>query len=438
MDPLFQKAKEMYPNASNEEISAGLEKIRTQAPQASDEEILQNAQKIQGAVNDGSFNKIAVTEQVKQKYNLGDYSPEKRQALINENAEAASPWMAGLAGFGAGLRGGDVGAGFKGAMDASQAKTRGKLEAFDTAKKSLKEDFELDRALRSDEQDQQKIKRENDLNSPESKMAQNLAIAMGMNPEQASSLTAAKFKDFSPALQKKYEIAEKAMDREERTKDRQLQREMVQGNRDEDRQERAKDRQLQREMVQSNKNVTRQEKIEKEQRLGDKQVEAMSGYDKALNSIQSIRAGKSEFDTGPLAGRANALAGMVGIDDPKKSAFRAEVQDQLAQYVKSISGGAVSDSERASLMQNLPNMNDNDATFNAKLDALEKRLQGYKQTELSNLKKQGKNVKEWESPVTSKPAQKPTGKIRVSNGKEILEIDASDEADAAKDGYKRI
>lgn len=434
MDPLFQKAKEMYPNASDDEIAAGLKQIRTQAPNASDEQILQSAQKIQNSINDGSFSKIAVTEQVKQKFNLGDYSPEKRQALMEENAAAASPWLAGLAGFGAGVRGGDVGAGFRGAMDASQAKTKAKLEAFDAGKKGLREEFELDRALRLDQQEQEKSKRENDPNSPESKMAQNLAIAMGMSPEQAGGLTAAKFKDFSPALQKKYEIAEKALEREERTKDRQLQRETMQSNREQDRQERARDRQLQREMMQSNRELARQDKIEKEQRLSDKQVDAISGYDKALDSIKSIRAGKSQFDTGPVAGRANALAGLVGIDDPKKSAFRAEVQDQLAQYIKSISGGAVSDSERASLMQNLPNMNDNDETFNAKLDALEKRLQGHKQTELQNLKKQGKNVKGWES----QPAPKSKGKIRVSNGKEILEIDPSDEADAAKDGYKRI
>jgi len=32
----------------------------------------------------------------------------------------------------------------------------------------------------------------------------------------------------------------------------------------------------------------------------------------------------------------------------------------------------------------------------------------------------------------------PSGKIVVSNGTETMEIDADDEADAAKDGFKRV
>ena len=127
MDALFQKAKMMYPNASDDEIMQGIQKIRQEQPNASDDEIVQAASKIQASQQDGSFQKEAVKQSVMQKYGLGDYSPEARQKLVDANNAAASPIAAALAGFGAGLRGGDVGAGFKGAMDASQAKTRSAL-----------------------------------------------------------------------------------------------------------------------------------------------------------------------------------------------------------------------------------------------------------------------------------------------------------------------
>lgn len=358
-----------------------------------------------------------VKEYFKKTYNLdmGDFSNESRQKLVDDSKIGFGDKAgAALAAIGAGFMGKDAAAAGQSKLNAAKAEKQGKLDAFDKGRANFLEERKIGRQAeldsREDEKyakDQELLARERDPNSQESQMANELAKRMGY---KGAPVTAEQFKQFSPALSKMYDIEQKKLDREAQRADRALQREIALGQ----------------------KNQAREDKLEKEAKLSDKQIEALSSYDKALNSISSIRGQKGQFDTGPLAGRMNSVAGVVGMDDAKKSAFRAEVQDQLAQYIKSISGGAVSDSERAALMQNLPNMNDNDETFNKKLDALEKRLAGHRQTDLDNYRKGGKNVKEFDT------APKATGKVRVSNGKETLEIDASDLADAEKDGYKRI
>jgi hypothetical protein len=70
-------------------------------------------------------------------------------------------------------------------------------------------DYDLNKKLKSDAADQEKAARENDVNSPESKVAQSLAVELGLNPEMAKGLTASKWKQFSPAYEKMYEARNK-------------------------------------------------------------------------------------------------------------------------------------------------------------------------------------------------------------------------------------
>ena len=355
-----------------------------------------------------------VKDYLMKKFYFGKYNDEARNKLVEDSKLGLGDKAgAALAAIGAGFMGKDAGAAGQAKLAAAKADKKAALDAFDTGRKGVIEQFDLDRKAIIASREDETLKREMDPNSAESKMAQDLAIQMGMNPEQAKGLTAAKFKDFSPVMQKKYEIAERALDRQERSKDRALQREIALGQRDQ----------------------ARQDKLEKEAKPSEKQVKEFTEFDNALDSIKSIRAQKSSQDTGPLSALQSNVAQFVGMDDSEKSAFKSEVQDQLAQYIKSISGGAVSDQERASLMQNIPKMSDNDETFNKKLDALEARLERNRQNAVTNAQKMGKNVKEFER-APSQP--KASTKIRVSNGKETLEIDESDLSDAEADGYKRI
>jgi hypothetical protein len=64
----------------------------------------------------------------------------------------------------------------------------------------------------------------------------------------------------------------------------------------------------------------------------------------------------------------NLFASKVGLDDADVSEFRALVGDQLAAYIKDISGAAASDKERAFLEKNTPTIGDNDETFLRKVN----------------------------------------------------------------------
>lgn len=126
--------------------------------------------------------------------------------------------------------------------------------------------------------------------------------------------------------------------------------------------------------------------------LSDKQTESIAGYDKLLGLTDSILAKKQAIDTGPLAARQSSIAQFFGIDDSKKSAFKADVTDNLSQYIKSLSGLTVSDRERQALMNVVPKMEDNDQTFMTKLKSFQDRVNLYRSTELKAIQSQGKNI----------------------------------------------
>jgi hypothetical protein len=90
--------------------------------------------------------------------------------------------------------------------------------------------------------------------------------------------------------------------------------------------------------------------------------------DVALSTARKILADKGEIDTGPIANVRNLFASKVGLDDADVSEFRALVGDQLAAYIKDISGAAASDKERAFLEKNTPTIGDNDETFLRKVN----------------------------------------------------------------------
>lgn len=86
---------------------------------------------------------------------------------------------------------------------------KGKKNKYAEAEKKALGEYDIEKSMKSDASDQEKSARENDINSQDSRLAQQLAVKMGMNPEQAKSLSAARFKELSPVMQKMYEIESK-------------------------------------------------------------------------------------------------------------------------------------------------------------------------------------------------------------------------------------
>ncbi|NJO18786.1 MAG: hypothetical protein HC838_00180 [Spirulinaceae cyanobacterium RM2_2_10] len=366
MDPLFAKAQELFPGASQQEIQQGIEQVRSQAPNASDDEILQVAQKMKAAKDDGSFMKQMVNHDVQQKYGLG-----ARQKIVDQNAEEASGpnWRAGLAAIGAGLQGQNAGAAAAQIMDQQSKQRQGRLAEFDKQKAQSMAD-------RDDEVMQAKLGRETDPNSAESKMAQDLAVAMGMNAAQAKGLTAAKFKEFSPALQKKYEIAEKSLDRSERAADRRESR----------------DARL------YQQSLAREDKKEKEAKLSDKQIESFTDFDNAQSDLNNILAQLGEHSdwTGPADGRIPSI--LVGQD---QNAWRSAVGKYKDAYRKAVTGAGASNAEIARLESRLPSETDTFETFKSKAAEAQNELARRKEVLASNLQKGGKNVEKFKNTKTA-------------------------------------
>lgn len=142
-------------------------------------------------------------------------------------------------------------------------------------------------------------------------------------------------------------------------------------------------------------------KKEKDAKITPAQQKVLSGIENSLSSIEKIESEKSKIDTGPFANARNWLAKIPGWDDKKVSAFKSEVNRNLAEYIHSISGTAASDKERPFLMDNLPNMSDNDDTFMSKLKSFKEGLNRIKENELMTLEKSGKNVQNFKSSGSS-------------------------------------
>lgn len=168
-------------------------------------------------------------------------------------------------------------------------------------------------------------------------------------------------------------------------------------------------------------------KEEEKQEISDKQTEDITQYDMGndvLDRIEDQFAASEEF-LGPYASRIEDKASLVpGVEkDPEFVKMQALVGDQLAKYVKTLSGTAVSDEERARLEKNIPMMTDKPGEFKAKIKIFRDTLNEAKKRTISNIEKQGKN------PSAFKDGQKPGGmKKRVVQDGNIFEIDETGNA----------
>lgn len=80
------------------------------------------------------------------------------------------------------------------------------------------------------------------------------------------------------------------------------------------------------------------------------------------------------IDTGPIAALGSFIASKAGMGDPRMVQFKALAGEQIAGYIKNISGATVSEPERASLLENIPNASDDDEEFMAKLQTVKDTL----------------------------------------------------------------
>src|SRR3990172_4818136 len=182
-------------------------------------------------------------------------------------------------------------------------------------------------------------------------------------------------------------------------------------------------------MAMSRAAATQNRYEDKKATMTEQQTSTITAFDKVINMGEEIKARKPEFDTGKISSAQNWLAQTVGMDDSQKTAFKSDIESQLADYVRSISGTAAAEKERIALMQILPKFSDNDETFSAKLDSFIKRAKQGRAIELENYRRLGKNI----SKFSVGPAQSSGADPETQAAKEWLEANPNDpDADAVR------
>lgn len=428
MDSFF-KAKQLYPDVPDEVLNQKIGQFKEIMPGASDDELLEVATEMKTQGKSPSLDRYLAKQQVRQKYGIGDkFSPDARQKIVDENAAESGQfdWQAALAGLGQAISGsGNAGQAAMGVIDRKNQQRKMKLDEFDKGKAGSLENLDLDRKMAMAEREDMNFadakalkEREADPTSPESQLAQQLAkkISPAMD---FSKMSADKINKLLPSLSKIYEMEQRKMDRDEARMDRSMARNSVASARNEERE------------------LRRQERKEKEMRPSDKQIEAFTDLDNAASDIGNILStlGNNKNWVGPIDGRIPDM--LVGED---QAAWRSAVGKYKDAYRKAITGAGASSTELAMLERRLPSETDTPEQFVAKAKEAQKELQRKKAILAQNLTKGGKDVSKFVDPQDAVSTQQsaPTAKVVVSNGKETLEIDASDLADAEKDGFKRV
>lgn len=133
-------------------------------------------------------------------------------------------------------------------------------------------------------------------------------------------------------------------------------------------------------------------KDEKGYKLTAGEIESISNFDASLANLSRLQELKRGVDTGVIPSGLNTLAKKVGIDNPKSSTARSQMKAYVSDAVRAISGAAASDQERAFLTEQVPNANDDDDTFEAKLAETMRRVQMIRDTRVNALKMAGKGV----------------------------------------------
>lgn len=113
-----------------------------------------------------------------------------------------------------------------------------------------------------------------------------------------------------------------------------------------------------------------QSKSDKDE-LSDKQSEEIADLQSGIKSVGRIKSLSNKVDTGPISGRIQDAKSTIGLASKDFVKLRSETGSTLAKFVKSISGGAVSEEEAQRLAKLIPQTNDDEKTFNAKLEQFE-------------------------------------------------------------------
>lgn len=135
-------------------------------------------------------------------------------------------------------------------------------------------------------------------------------------------------------------------------------------------------------------------------RMPDKEVERLRDIDNTLGAVDVLDQKVTQDPSliGPVVGRLNPLLKKMGLDNPERSVAAAEAQALLVNWMKQISGVAISEQEARRLMETMANTTQTPETFHALLKSFKDRMNRDYANTLKFFKQQGRNVAPFEKP----------------------------------------
>lgn len=157
--------------------------------------------------------------------------------------------------------------------------------------------------------------------------------------------------------------------------------------------------------------LLKQQEVEKKKREGakisDKQLTPISDVDSIIANLDNVMSLSKEKFTGPLDARLPDI-----LTSGEEAAFRSAVGRMTDSYRKAITGAGASAMELQKLESRLPDPKDTLEQFKAKSLEFRKELVRNRNTYLNTLKKQGKDVSEFEQAADLKEELSPEEKLK--------------------------
>ena len=369
---LSAKIKELYPEATDEQIAAIQQEVKDSSPDAWAE---------------AQANAAAAEQAGAEQYKTA------RQELVDQKRAASSNMgnrAAGFLGaFGAGIAGRGSEAAYDNILSGATKPIQEDIDALDKSRQGdiagqervasrAKTSYDMNRKMSDDQRTDDTRKREKDPSSAESKLAQGLATKM-VPGYDFSKMSASQINEKIPSLQKIYDIEQKRLEKDEERKDKALARAEAQA----DRKERASEREHQQRTTKQDSDV---QKLSKEVQgaqasiTGLDAVEAELGFslDDATVKDGKLIVGGKEKD---LPGVSVPGYGRVNFYDSDARNLQGAAAGVFNSVLKDRSGAAVSNTEMARLKKEF-----GEGSFNTEAEIVTA-LQRYKKavnTELQN------------------------------------------------------
>ena len=149
--------------------------------------------------------------------------------------------------------------------------------------------------------------------------------------------------------------------------------------------------------------------------LPQKQQEQIANNLKTIDELRRIEENPmlEEF-AGPITQRIHQAQRFIGVDNARASALQAQAVSMAANYIKGISGVAVSEQEFARLSQALPNLLDKPETVRAVIKDIRTRLNRENDIMLDVFSKT-KNVEPFRNMQVTPDNSKYEGDTRIDN-----------------------